>query len=688
MSRRLLAALHADLKPPREPGPGPDRAASIGARVLATAWACLAITWTGVAGAETPAGDAAATRPVEVLVVTAARAPRPLADVPNATSVLDAAMLETTISTSVDDALRFVPGLQLTREGGRGGRAQLSLRGLDPNHVVVLVDGIRLNDPTNARGGSFDPTTLALVDIERIEIVRGPRSATFGSDALAGAINVITRRVGPDAPLRTHVRGRGGRFHTGSVAGEASAGLRGIAGLSLGAAFDTFRDPNSDGGYDGASLKARLEATLPFAVELDATTRIHESSARGFPESSGGPELATLRTMEDRRVREILAGVGLGRRFGEILRVDLRASRVARREDLTSPGIDPVLPFDPFADVPPSRAGDEYTRWDFSFVTDWTPPAWAIGGLALDTRVIAGVDGVVEHGESDTYLDFTGTGSGPFTPAGFFDRRRTLGLFAELEQDVGPWLTLSGGLRFDSTPDQRDRVAPSVGVTVDVPGTAVRLFGHYGEGFKRPSFYALRNPLVGDPTLAVEKSRGFEIGLRAATSDDRLRVQLGYFELRVRDVIVFDATRFALANAGQLLSRGVELELEGRVTRGLDVRGGLTWNPTDLRGSPATPPNRSTWRGYAGLAWTPHPLVELDLRALAVGPSKTTSFQTGAAEKTLAGYLRLDLRTTWRVRTGIDLFLEIENLTNRTYREAIGFEAPGIAPRAGAALHF
>ncbi|MEZ4291920.1 MAG: TonB-dependent receptor [Myxococcota bacterium] len=447
--------------------------------------------------------------------MTAARAPRPLADVPNATSVLDAAMLETTISTSVDDALRFVPGLQ-AHARRRAWRASASRCAVSTNHVVVLVDGIRLNDPTNARGGSFDPTTLALVDIERIEIVRGPRSATFGSDALAGAINVITRRVGgrsaPHARTRTRRtlpygirRGRGERgaaWHRGAL---ARGGLRHVP------------RSNSDGGYDGASLKARLEATLPFAVELDATTRIHESSARGFPESSGGPSsrhCARWRIAGCARSWPAWGSAGVSARSCASTCAPVASPA---REDLTSPGIDPVLPFDPFADVPPSRAGDEYTRWDFSFVTDWTPPAWAIGGLALDTRVIAGVDGVVEHGESDTYLDFTGTGSGPFTPAGFFDRRRTLGLFAELEQDVGPWLTLSGGLRFDSTPDQRDRVAPPSASPSTSPA-AVRLFGHYGEGFKRPSFYALRNPLVGDPTLAVEKSRGFEIGLRAATA--------------------------------------------------------------------------------------------------------------------------------------------------------------------------
>ncbi len=137
----------------------------------------------------------------EEMIVSGSRAPQRRSSIPNFTTVLDGDDLDASISTSLDDALRFVPGLQITREGGRGGRTQVALRGLDPNHVVVLIHGVRLNDPTNARGGSFDPTTLALLDIERVEIVRGPLSTVYGSDALAGAINIITRSASPsDAP--------------------------------------------------------------------------------------------------------------------------------------------------------------------------------------------------------------------------------------------------------------------------------------------------------------------------------------------------------------------------------------------------------------------------------------------------------------------------------------------------------
>jgi vitamin B12 transporter len=167
------------------------------------------------ASAESVSGaEAVAPSPMmadEEWIVSGTRVPVADGRRPFQATALTGEQLDAGISPSVVDALRFVPGLHVVQEGAPGGRAALSLRGLDPNHVVVLVDGVRVNDPTNSRGGSFDPSTLALVDIEKIEIVRGPLSSIHGADALAGVVQIVTRRVEADAPLRGRGRVRGGR---------------------------------------------------------------------------------------------------------------------------------------------------------------------------------------------------------------------------------------------------------------------------------------------------------------------------------------------------------------------------------------------------------------------------------------------------------------------------------------------
>jgi len=162
-----------------------------------------------------------------------------------------------------------------------------------------------------------------------------------------------------------------------------------------------------------------------------------------------------------------------------------------------------------------------------------------------------------------------------------------------------------------------------------------------------------------------------------------LRGQISYFDFQVKDLIDFNAAAFRLENRQRLISRGAEVEVAWKPLDWVDLRGGMTFNPTDFEGTSDPPLNRSRWRGFASIALEPTDTIELDLRMLFIGPSKASAYSTGGRIDTLAGYERLDVRAAWTVRDWIDLFVEIQNLTNATPREAVGFESPGIAPRAG-----
>ncbi len=130
---------------------------------------------------------------LEPVVVTASHEPQPLGYAPGTFTVIAREEIERGHYTSVVDILRRVPGVHVEQPGSRGGRASIYTRGLDPNHTLILIDGVRMNDPNNNRGGSFDLSTLDPAGVERIEISRGPISAVHGSDAIAGVVNIITR---------------------------------------------------------------------------------------------------------------------------------------------------------------------------------------------------------------------------------------------------------------------------------------------------------------------------------------------------------------------------------------------------------------------------------------------------------------------------------------------------------------
>ena len=135
-----------------------------------------------------------AAQELENVLVTGTYVPQPMADLSSSVTVLDREFLQVTNKRTVADALRTVPGLLIEELGGPGGLTAVSIRGGEANFTLVLVDGVELNDPTNTRGGSYDFSKLDMASIERIEIVRGAQSAIYGSDALAGVINIITLR--------------------------------------------------------------------------------------------------------------------------------------------------------------------------------------------------------------------------------------------------------------------------------------------------------------------------------------------------------------------------------------------------------------------------------------------------------------------------------------------------------------
>src|SRR5215510_3985171 len=157
-------------------------------------WILFAVNGGSTAAANLPANTQPVNVPTEI-VVTGSRVATPPDDVAANVTVLSREDFDLEKPTQLADILQRVAGLHVDQVGGRGGTGSLYMRGADPNYTLVLIDGVRVNDPTNARGGSFDFSTLDVADIERVEIARGPYSAVYGGDALAGVINIVTRQA-------------------------------------------------------------------------------------------------------------------------------------------------------------------------------------------------------------------------------------------------------------------------------------------------------------------------------------------------------------------------------------------------------------------------------------------------------------------------------------------------------------
>jgi outer membrane cobalamin receptor len=606
---------------------------------------------------------------VETLVVTGSREPLPIAGLPGSVDVIPGAEIETGRFDGVLEVLRHRAGLHAEQPGARGSRASVYVRGLDPNHVLVLIDGVVVNDPTNARGGSFDFSTLGVDDVDRIEVVRGPLSASLGSDALAGAIQVITRGGrGPDSAVADVSGGRFGYF-------RGQAGVRGQRGpfdLAITGSYQDEGTPEDIGNFRGGALHASAGIELPRSALLRAVLRYTDSVDEAYPDFSGGSELAVIRELETRDVRDLTAGLDLAQKPLDWLEVSLAGSAFLRHEERRSPGVAPSASNPCGVPAEPDTT-DRLRRYRAALQATAKAPY----GLSFT----AGGDVYWERGITDGVLVSQSQDPMCATAPADFDLERVVGgPFGEAYWDSGFGLTVLAGVRADFTSEDRREVTPRVSGAYSLPWAGLRLDASWGRGFKLPSFFAIASP-VGNPDLVPETSQGFDVGLRTALWGDRLTAQATWFDIRVDDLIDFDVTSFRLENRSEVHSRGVELEARLAPSDAFALRGFATYAKSEDGGSGMALRGRPEWRGGISLDWSPLDALHVRVSALFVGNVLDASVPTGNVE--LDGYERLDVVVSWTPWDWLELYAAVDNATNADWQEAVGFPSVSIRPRAG-----
>jgi outer membrane cobalamin receptor len=596
--------------------------------------------------------------PDSAIVITASRTePAPAGGL----SVVEAAEIERMQPASLLEVLDEVAGVRAFSTGGAGGRSFLSIRGGEPNFTLVLVDGIKLNDPTNSRGGGFDFFAVDPSLVERIEVARDSVSAVHGSDALAGAINIRLRSPAPGA--------RG-------VTARAQAGSEGDVGVR--AAFETgWRGGGllaSAGWYDSGSLTTGSSLERRQAVgQLRYRIRgfearllgLHVHSDRSaFPEDSGGPRLAVAREREE-GVAELTAfGLTLRRAPAAPIRPNLSLSWSRQKDRSVTPAIVPGV-----LDGTPALAADSrFTR--FEAIADiglGRGPVLATAGTAL----------LRESGRSDGTIDF-----GFPLPVGFDLVRTTRSAFAEASLRPGGGFGLNLAGRYDDVAGAGHSWTGRAAASWRPVAGGPALFARIGEGYKLPSFYALAHPLIGNPELRPERSRNAEMGVELARGPGEL-VRLAVFSNRFRDLIDFDPMSFTTVNRDRVRASGVELEGRWSPIESVALAGALSWldldSPTPLRGRPR-------WQGSLRAAWQATEAIEINSAVRFNSDYFDSSIPTGLISAD--GHAEIDLGARWQVSDRFSLTAALRNLTGEPYEDAVGFPSPGRVLRATVAAEF
>ncbi len=607
--------------------------------------------------------------PVETVMVTGTRIPTDPLFIPNSMTIVDLKTIEARNDPSVVDLLRVMPGLQVTQPGGGGGVASVFLRGGEPNFTAVYIDGIKVNDPNSTRGGSFDFATLNLGDIERIELVRGPQSAIYGSDALSGAINLITK--GRADSLTASVQGEMGSRDFRDAALAVAGPILQRGGFSLRAATLDQGDYDRNGTFKSDSLNAKLVLDDGGAWRAVLNGRYADSQGAAFPEDSGGSEFALRRTLDTKAAQDTVLGVDARFRASDRWTFNALANWYDHSDEFSTPGV-----VDGVRDGVPPRGGTADLQRSYAALN-------AVFELSPQWQATIGADYQKEDGATDGYIQFA-----PFfrLPTDFALTRKTAGAFAEVQYANQQGLTLLASIRRDD-PDTTDTESTAkAGLLYALGNGTTRLRANWGQGFKLPSFFALGHPLVGNPLLRPEKSRSVDVGVSQTFADARVRADLTYFDNKFTDLIDFDFDLFTNVNRNQVTTRGVELTVDYTVSEALRANLHVTNADINVQDSNVQLRQRPEWRGGLGLAWQMRQSLALNASLLYVGDTFDTSIPTGSL--TMAAYHRLDLNLAWAATPKLRLNFTVDNVLNRSYREAVGFVAPGIRPRIKAEYRY
>jgi vitamin B12 transporter len=621
--------------------------------------------------------DATGAEELERVIVSANRIEQPLSRIGDSVTLIDAEQVRASQKLTVSDLLATTPGVSVSRNGGLGGSTQLRIRGAEHDQTVVLIDGIKLNDPSSA-GGGFNFGNLLTGDYMRIEVLRGPQSTLWGSQAIGGVVNVVT--TVPEGPLLASYAAEGGERGSATVQARAEAGGERfswrVAGKYLTtdgiSALNDDRGGREKDGYrnTGANVRGLWRINEAVSAELRTTYSRGRVEFDGFPE----PAFALADTREYGVTEELVsyAGVNATAFGGKLQNRSGFAFTDTDRENIN-----------PDSSVPTTfDATGRNERWEYQ------------GTLTLNDAV-SGVFGLEsERSELDTRSP---TERDP-NPTPLVNNAQLDSVYAQVSVSPIDALTLTAGMRYDDHDTFGDENTVRAAIAWSAtPTTIVR--ASYGEGFKAPTLFQLFSEF-GNEDLAPERADAWDVGVEQHLLSDALVLSATYFGRNTRNMIDFVscfpstdprcATRpFGFYdNVAKTDVEGIELGLTARIGERLRVEA----NYTDLDATNRAPgsnfgrdlPRRpaQTLNGEVTYAWP----IGLTTSIAAVHSGR--SFDNASNSVVLDSYTVVDLRAAFVFRDNLELYGRLENAFDEEYETIARYGTPGRALFVGVRQSF
>ncbi len=623
---------------------------------------------------QTAIADESGSSRIDQIVVSGARTPLTIKQMGSAVTVITRDEIQRREARQVTELLRSVPGFSVSHTGTAGSQAQVRVRGAEANHILVLIDGVRANDP--ATGDEFRWEYLSTANIERIEVVRGPQSSLWGSDAVAAVVHIITRSEQADSGINGYAEG--GSF------GTANAGLDGTFSgnqLTLSGGVESLTTDGSNVSRTGsekddsdlttANLSARFAATEALSLNvglqsMDAYSQFDpvDFFVTGLPTDG---DVATDTTNFYAR-----AGIAL-RPDGSDASHELNVRYFDSDNRNLVDGVEGS-----------ATASDRFT---FAYQTN----------VNIGTNVLTLA---LEHEETE----FEQSGATVFGDPNQRQSMDTTSAIAEFQ-----WLSLDRlawiiSARADNNSDFENAFNGRLSVAFEL-SESTTLRSSIGTGQKNPTFTErfgyFPGQFVGNPALKPERSTSYDIGFDQSLGNDAIQLQASLFRQDLTDEIngfVFDPVTFlstAENMSGKSRRSGAELAARWLISDSVGVSANYTYTDSteqDFLGNDVRELRRPRHSGGFSLDYqTTSERFSASLNADYGGTRSDIFFPPWPDPSeivTLSNYWLVDLATQYRVTDSITVFAKGSNLLDEDYEQVYGYRTPGRAAYFGVRVNF
>jgi len=595
---------------------------------------------------------------LQAIVITATRIPTPELDLASSVTVVTAEEIAARQERTFAEVLKNIPGLNVVQQGGPGAETSVFMRGTNSNHTKVLVDGIDVSDPSNVNA-AFDFGQLLTQDIERVEVLRGPQSGLYGSDAIGGVINVITKAGSGPMQLSASVEGgtfasfnqaaavsgSQGAFHYSANAAHLHAGATPVTPLDVLAPGEH----RIDDYYDNFTVSSKLGFDLTPELDLGLVARYTNTHLRYT-----GEDFSTFPALPAAQQSASNTDQYYGRASAHLVSLDGRLNQTlgvayTRNQTIT---LQPQIPESP-------NTGKRLK-------VDWQ------GAIRVSSAhsVLLGLE------------DARDEISAPISAS-----TRIASAYVELQSQLGAHWFSALNARYDDNDRFGSKVTYRIAPTWVSSASGTKLKASVGTGFKAPTlselFQSFPPFFFANPDLRPESSVGYDLGIEQGFGGGRVRIGATWFYNRIRDLIATDVTGTTYANVGRASTDGAEGFVAYQPVKQLILRLDYTHTEAtdDLLHQELL--RRPKHKGNLNATWQATDALLLNASVLAVSSWVDGNRDFSIPRLDAPGYTTVNLAASFALSRQLAVFGRIDNLFDRHYENPVGFLQPRMGVFAG-----